>query len=269
MTHAVLEPLVLGFVQGVTEWLPISSEGAIVLVETLLFHRTESLSALIRYALFLHLGTALAVAIYFRRDVVQLLRAVARYAIADDSTKTVLRFLLVSTLISGVLGIAALKLLEGLETHIVLTGRLLTCGVGVLLLVTGWLQWTVRERQAKSVTALRSVDSLVLGVAQGLAILPGLSRSGLTISALLLRGFEDTVALRLSFLMSLPIVLGGNMLLNWRELAPSGPALLAMTVACITGLLMMHGLLVVARRVNLGPFVVGFGILMLLAAALP
>jgi undecaprenyl-diphosphatase len=104
---------------------------------------------------------------------------------------------------------------------------------------------------------------------QGFAALPGFSRSGLTISALLLRKFDETAALRLSFLMSLPIVLGGNVLLNLKDgFVLSAGAVFGLVFSFVFGIFTIHVLFRVARKINFAYFVLGFGVITLVAAFL-
>jgi undecaprenyl-diphosphatase len=98
-----------------------------------------------------------------------------------------------------------------------------------------------------------------------LAVLPGLSRSGLTISALLLRKFDNASALKLSFLMSLPVVLGGNIVLNFKYFTFSTELLLGLIFSFIFGLLTISLLLKIARKVNFGWFVLIFGVVMIIS----
>lgn len=113
------------------------------------------------------------------------------------------------------------------------------------------------------------LESLILGAAQGVAEwLPGLSRSGLTVAALLLRQFDDEVALKLSFLLSLPIVLAGNILLNSEYLYFNLSNLVALAASFIFGLLSIHWLLALARRINFGYFTLVFGLLVIASAFL-
>jgi len=108
-------------------------------------------------------------------------------------------------------------------------------------------------------------DGIILGIAQGFAALPGLSRSGLTVSALLLRKFDNALSLRLSFLMSLPIVLAGNILLNFNELTWSKGTFWSLLFSFLFGLLTIHFLLKIAKKINFGLFVLFFGILTILS----
>jgi undecaprenyl-diphosphatase len=103
----------------------------------------------------------------------------------------------------------------------------------------------------------------LLGIAQGFSSLPGLSRSGITISTLLLKKFDDTSALRLSFLMSLPVVLFGNLLLNYNEFYLSNTAIYGLLGSFVFGLLTIHALMSLSKRINFGWFVLVFAVLMM------
>jgi undecaprenyl-diphosphatase len=295
----MFEQIILGVIQGVTEWLPVSSEGVLVLTRIHLFG-DQSLTAVIQNALFLHLGTFLAALVYFRAEVWQLIKTALAYLcrpktlnhlLGDEGPKNKLlrsfqrgkgltnfqpgevykksreenqklfQFLLVSTLISSFLGFYLFKLMAKYEEMFSLTGKMITLAVGILLLLTGWLQLKSKEKGLKLVKDLGNADGVWLGLVQGLAALPGLSRSGLTVSTFLLRGFDKQQALRLSFLMSLPIVLAGNIFLNWAYFSLNSVMLWGLLASFVFGLITIHGLLGLARRVNFGYFVILFGIL--------
>jgi len=259
------EALLLGLIQGIAEWLPVSSEGIIVLVHTNLFGGQAGLTHLLEYALFLHAGTFLAALIYLWRDVWRILKSA--FSSSDVEARQLLKFLSISTLISGGIGFAFLRAISGLEGELVLPGRAITAAVGVLLLITGFLQRTAPQSGTREAAGLAWKDALVLGIVQGLAVLPGLSRSGLTISALLLRGMAKREALRVSFLMSLPIVLIGNLALNAKSCCITLASWVGLGVACVAGLATIRLLFYWARRVNFSAFVFGFGLLTLLVAA--
>lgn len=253
----MLEGIVLGTIQGVAEWLPVSSEGMITLAKIHLFQNT-GLEGIIKLALFLHLGTFLSALIYFRRDV---------GVVLQGQDKGVLKFLTISTVISGALGFLLLEGLLSFENQIELSGRILTGIIGLLLLVTAWLQLKRPRENQRPASEVGVRDSVILGLAQGLAVLPGLSRSGLTVSTLLLLKVREDEALRLSFLMSLPIVLAGNILLNFHSITHLTPtAMWGLLFSFIFGLATIHILMRVACRVNFGKFVGLFGILMILAS---
>jgi len=242
------EKLLLGAIQGITEWLPISSEGVLFLAKTRLLQSSDSPSLMMREILFLHLGTFFACLFYFRRQIFSL-------------EKKVFRFLFVSTFISGFLGLILFKIIEGVENQLSFTGKMITLTIGVLLVVTAGLQIKAKAEGFKKDQDLTAGDGILFGLVQGLAVLPGLSRSGLTISFLLLRKFEKTIALKLSFLASLPIVLLGNIFLNFKYFSLAGQSVWSSVVSFFFGVLTIDFLMKLAKKVNFGYFVLFFGLL--------
>ncbi len=260
----MIESFVLGAIQGITEWLPISSEGMIVLAKVNLFPESLEMADLISYALFLHLGTFFAALIYFKKEVAFLLKSSFRYRESAPEVKKQLNFYLLATLFSALVGGAFLFFLSQTE-KMGLTGKGITLLVGVMLWVTAFLQLKKKEKGKRSFVDLKAFDGLLLGLVQGLSIMPGLSRSGITVSALLLRKFEESRALKMSFIMSLPVVLGGNIALNLDKLNFSPEALTALLLSFLFGILTIHILLKIAGKLNFGLFVCFFGILIALS----
>ena len=257
----MLEVIILGIVQGIAEWLPVSSEGMIFLIKTNFFGGGDFID-IARLALFLHLGTFLAALVYFRKEVAVLLRSLINYNKAGENTKKILNFLIVSTLISGVLGLFLLKVFESMEAMIIDSTRFITLMIGVLLLITAFLQFKAKKGELeKDSSKIEKKDGIKLGIVQGFAALPGLSRSGLTVSALLLRKFNEETALKLSFLMSLPIVLGGNIILNLNNFSFNSSMLVGLVFSFVFGLITIDILLKFARKVNFTIFILMFAIL--------
>ncbi|MFH1612089.1 MAG: undecaprenyl-diphosphate phosphatase [bacterium] len=261
----MIEAIITGIIQGIAEWLPVSSEGVLVLVKVNFFG-ASSLSIILKEVLFLHLGTFLAALVYFRKDVVDLIKTIFNYKTANIETQKTFKFLIIATIISGLLGLVFLKLLTGLEAQLNVTGKFITLAVGGLLLITGYLQIRAkRQKGSRKISDIKNTDSVLLGVTQGFSALPGLSRSGLTVSALLLKKFDDISALKLSFLMSLPIVLVGNIILNWNKFILTGQSLVGLIFSFIFGIITIDLLLRLAKKVNFGWFVFIFGLLTILA----
>jgi len=260
-----IEAIVLGISQGVTEWIPISSEGVTVLLGVNFFDGITA-TELIRLSLYLHLGTFLAALFYFRQEVKALLKQLFAYRKNDSKTKAVLNFYLIATLVSGGLGYVIIRAVEGLEGLLGTTSTVVIVVLGVLLLITGAVQLAKRGGGARSVEDATLTDSLLAGIAQGLAVLPGLSRSGLTVSTFLLRDFDDSQSLRMSFILSLPIVLVGNVLLNTTNFVFTAELFIALALAFLVGLATIHGLLRFAKKIRFGYFVIIFGVLVLASA---
>ena len=259
----MFEQIILGTIQGIFEWLPVSSEGIIVLIEKNFFNNQAGIEEIIKYALFLHLGTFLAALIYFHKDVLNLIKALFRYKSADTKIQEILKFLIISSLIGGLFGFVLMKVFSGLEEQLELSARIITLIVGLLLLITGILQIKAKKLESREVKKIGNKDSILLGFVQTLTTLPGLSRSGLTVSALLLRKFDSAFALKLSFLMSLPIVLGGNIVLNLKDFTFSLEMMLGLIFSFVFGLLTISILLKIARKINFGYFVLIFGVVVI------
>lgn len=258
----IFQQIILGIVQGITEWIPISSSAALVLILSN-FYGVTNLHDLITTALFFHLGTFFAALIYFRRDVAKIFKTMFHYKIAAVKDKKTFIFLLISTILSGALGILFLIFLDSFEWDV--TGKVISFGVGILLLFTGILQLKIKPSGLKDEYDLKLSDSVLLGVAQGVSALPGISRSGITVSTLLLKKFKDTTALRLSFLMSLPIVLVANIILNYHDLIFTSNAFYGLVASFVFGTLTIHTLMKLSKKINFGWFVIIFAALMVVS----
>lgn len=204
----LLQAIVLGIVQGLTEFLPISSSGHLILFPFYMGWKING-SENIPFYVIVHVGTLVAVLAYFRRDVKLLLTAFYRSTverkIGDDPHRRLAWFLIIGTLPAGIIYIVLNKILkEALETPML---------VGIFLIITGFLL-VVSERIGKrgvSIRDMRMADAIFVGIAQGFAILPGISRSGSTIAAGLFRGLTREEAARFSFLLSIPVIIAGTL----------------------------------------------------------
>tara|TARA_Y100000294_G_C8514743_1_gene320334 strand:- start:358 stop:1167 length:810 start_codon:yes stop_codon:yes gene_type:complete len=262
------QQIILGIIQGITEWLPISSEGMLLLI-TSNFFGDINLDLFLRQALFLHLGTFFAALIYFRRDVMDLIKGVANYKSSDPETKRTLKFLFIATIISGIFGLAILNFIDLIKIEeIPLASASVNYLIGFLLLITGALQLKASSAGFRREYHLNNTDSIFLGFMQGLAVFPGLSRSGLTISSFLFRNIDETVALRLSFIMSLPIVLLANIMLNFRDFVFIKSMFFGFILSFIFGFLTIHLLMEFSRKVKFGYFAIFFGLLAILAGVI-
>lgn len=205
-----LDAILLGLVQGLTEFLPVSSSGHLVITRHLLDVNTGG----IIFEVVVHLGTALAVCVFMRRKILEVLAGLFRLAraiVSRSGAAGVIRsdpgarlglLVIVSAIPAGLMGLFLNNLVDRLF------GSALVVGVG--LIATGVLLRVSQRftRGEKDVRGVSWLDALVVGVAQGCAIVPGLSRSGTTVSASLLRGLTRETAAELSFLMSIPVILG-------------------------------------------------------------
>jgi len=190
-----IEELILAIVQAILEWLPVSSEGFLILISILFFNK--SAEEAFRMAIYFHLGTAISVLAKYWKTYLN--------AILHDFL--LLRLLILTTLATGVTAIPLYFFLK--KSFLLANGMVVTLFIGIALLVTGTLLKLGRLFQTNkySINKRKILDEIGLGVFQGFAILPGISRSGTTITYLLLRGYNKKDAFTISFLISLPAVI--------------------------------------------------------------
>ncbi len=251
--------ILLGLVQGFTEFLPVSSSGHLALVQMLLGSDAET-----DYMLFdvlLHFGTLLAVVIAFWKDIRQLLLEFFGWARAGFRLQGhPYRRFIVLLLLSIVPIFLVLPVKGYIEQAM---GSVLAVGVMLLLTATLLLLSEKANRGKKDEQTAKWTDALLVGVAQCLAVLPGLSRSGSTMVAGLLCGFSRDFAVRFAFIMSIPVILGANILEISEAIAqPSASSiplylyLIGMVVALLSGLAAIRMVRFVAKRGNFRPFAV-------------
>jgi undecaprenyl-diphosphatase len=262
--ESFVQSLVLGIVQGITEWLPVSSEGINTLIQLHFFEKP--LSEAIQISLWLHAGTLLAAILYFRKDIAALLRHVPQYTRelrsrqATEQSKLI-TFLIISTVLTGAIG--APLLLIGLKQENVPAGIVMAV-IGGFLIVTGLVQrYAPRFSGTRETTSVK--DAVIVGVVQAFAAFPGLSRSGLTISTLLFRGYDPQHAIRISFLMSIPVVLAAEVGLGLIDgVSFDVAAIVGLMAAFIFGILTIGALIKLAARIRFWKFCIVLGIVSLL-----
>jgi undecaprenyl-diphosphatase len=240
-----LQGFALGLVQGLTEFLPVSSSGHLVL-----FQRLFGLSGgVLSFDIAVHLATLVAVFAVFRKDIWQMIR---------HPTSKLTLLVIVGTIPTAIIGFALKKAVESLFE----SGR--TLGVefiatGIVLIVAESL--AKRRERAKGVEETSYLDAAVVGTAQGLAILPAVSRSGMTLAGALACGMEREFALKFSFVMSIPPILGAG-LLDAKDLADAGtglgipvlPLVLGVAAAAVSGYFAIRFMLKVFSKVSLKYF---------------
>ncbi|NMB25012.1 MAG: undecaprenyl-diphosphate phosphatase [Firmicutes bacterium] len=265
---SVGQAIVLGFFQGLTEFLPVSSSGHLVLLGQLFGLKEPDLT----FSVMVHFGTLIAVMIALRAEVALMLgglRPVTKASSPDQVRlgRRLILLVVVGTIPAAVMGLLAKDFIEGLFGSVAF--------VGIALLFTGSLLWWAEGRadHGRSLEQMVPKDALQIGLWQIVALAPGVSRSGTTISAGLFRGFSRADAARFSFLLSLPTI-AGAVVLEARGVftAVSGgtwvPLLVGTLTATITGFLAIQGLLQLVKRHSLRVFsyytwLVGFIVLIL------
>jgi undecaprenyl-diphosphatase len=236
--------IILGIIQGLTEFLPVSSSGHLVIFQSLL-----QVPFSLAFDTTVHLATALALIIYFWKDIVNLLNFRN-----DKANRTLLMVLLVATIVTGIIGISFKDYFESLFSSV--------SAVGFFLIVTG-IVIIIGEQLGKGQRKLLELnfwDALWLGLAQGCAIAPGLSRSGTTISAGLGRNLDRSLAARISFLLAVPTILGAA-LLQTKSILKAGtiglgfwPLALGFIAAFISGLITINFFMAWIRRTTIRYF---------------
>lgn len=193
---SIAEAIILAVVQGLTEWLPISSSGHLVILQQLLH-----IQASVAFDVMLHLGTLLAVVWFLREDISRILKAV----LSLDFSKKEARlgaYIIIGTLPVAIVGILFKSFLESLFSNLT--------AVGVALFINGTFLYLTRFTPLKK--TLNAIDALFIGIAQAVSIVPGISRSGSTISAALLAGIDRKTAYKFSFLLSILAILGASLI---------------------------------------------------------
>lgn len=254
----IIQALILGIVQGLTEFLPVSSSAHLVFVPYLI--GTESSLA---YDTLLHIGTLVAVVAYFWNDIVHMIksffsslidipRGQFRKGLHEDQFKKLAWFVIIGTIPAGLAGVLFKSNFESLFNNVL--------AVGFFLIITGFLLWgsEMVSRKISDKTSLKEMNvknSLIIGIAQAFAIAPGISRSGATISAGLFLGLERELAARYSFLLSIPAILGAA-LVQTKDITSvldisSAAAIAGFVAAIITGYLAIKLLLKLIKERNL------------------
>jgi undecaprenyl-diphosphatase len=244
---SILQAIILGIVQGLTEFLPVSSSAHLVIIPFIFGWEIPEQIAFI-FDVLVQLGTLLAVIVFFWRDLLIIFRSVfqgIRHKKPFETPAARLGWLIVlATLPAGILGLLLKDLVEEAFSSALMTG--------VFLLVTALLL-TVGEKFGKrfrSLDELTWIDALWVGCFQAISVFPGISRSGSTISGGMLKGFERPSAARFSFLMSIPVMLAAGLLAitdltsvtGFSSLIPS--LLVGFITAAIVGYLSIRWLLV-------------------------
>lgn len=235
----------LGFIQGIFEWLPISSEGVVALVSQFLIKEINPLEV----AIFLHLGTLFAVLIYFRKDWLEV------FSFRD---KPLFRFLIIATLVSLAVGYPLYNLISDLAVG------------SSLLLITGFgLLFTAYFHRSKKTSEMSFRKlALITGLLQGLAVIPGLSRSGATIFGLSLGKFNPKEILRVSYMMSAPVTLAGAGLVFFKNPSFVADGWPALVLSFLVGIISLGFLIKLASKIDFFKFALIFATLCFMGAGI-
>lgn len=244
---STIQAILLGIVQGLTEFIPVSSSGHLLLTHNLLGTLENSLA----FDVVLHVGTLIALIVYFRKDLWELFRN----TFADNKEGRLARLLLVATVPAALAGLLFKDFIDdSLRNLTVVVTGLGVVGV-IMLLVDRFAQ--AQQGDNQEITKRQGV---LIGIGQVLALMPGVSRSGASITTGLVVGLKRKQATRFAFLLAIPITIGAIVGMLWFEgasLAGEGFALYAgMFAAFLSGLFAIKFLLAVIGRVGLKPFAI-------------
>jgi len=252
---SIVDSVVLGLVQGLTEFLPISSSGHLVFLRALLGFEGQGIA----FEVFVHFGTGLAIITVFWGQICRLVAAAFRGIIGpgdissklkEDEHTRLVALIVIGSVPAAILGIS----LEDKIEQAFLNPPL----VAVMLLLTGVVLWPTRYVKSAG-RRVNYKDSILIGIAQAIAIIPGISRSGLTIAAGLYRNVDRSRAAEFSFLLALPAILGATFL-NARKLLSNSsptavlPLVVGTVVAYVSGYVAIRLLLGIVRRGRLDRF---------------
>lgn len=244
--------LLIGSVQGLLEWLPLSSSGqTTILMVNFMGIRPE---AAISFGLAIHIGTACAVFARYPKPLVRVL----------DITKPTekKKFYWAATILSLAIALPVLYLLESTFDSNLWTGVTITLFIGLALIFTGLVLRKRPKNSFRKIREGRAADYLLVGLAQGFAVLPGISRSGMTLSALLTRKFSEVEALTFSFLLSVPVSLAAfAYFFVFGDMGTISVFLIGIAAfaSFVFGYLSMGALLKFAKGVNFSTFCIFFG----------
>lgn len=209
-----LDAIILGIIQGLTEFLPVSSSGHLVLAEALLGVKEPGVS----FEILVHLGTLLAVLIYFRNRIGRMIMSLFNSELKAE--RRWILFIIIGTIPAGLVGVTLEDFFDRAFSNPILAATMLIV-TGLILLSTRFVK--------KGERSLNSPNSFLIGIGQAMAIMPGISRSGTTISAGLLLGVKPSEAAEFSFLLSIPAI-GGAVVLKSGDLMQLQSALVGQYV---------------------------------------
>ena len=250
----IIQAIILGIVQGLTEFLPVSSSAHLVLVPYLIGVTYPNPATAVAFDTLLHLGTLVAVIGYFIKDIIKIIiglissivdifRGEFKNGLNEDPFKRLAWLVIIGTIPAAVVGLLFEKQFDALFSNV--------AAVGFFLLITGFLLWGServdsgrKEVKGKEVKDVTFKNAIVIGIFQAFAIAPGISRSGATISAGLFSGLNRELAARYSFLLSVLAILGAAAV----QVKDIGAGLETNTAALIAGFLaaLIFGYLAIA-----------------------
>ena len=267
----IIQAIILGLVQGIAAWIPVSSKTQVILVGKYFFNL--DFQAALSFALLVHVGDLLATFYLFRKEILGFLHI--RPSISDvkemekaDPEQNLFWFVIISVFFSGIVGLPLYLLTK--KGFSDLPGTLFLAVVGGTLVLLGIIMWgssrnaSNKQRDPELKKRITFTDTVITGCAQGLAVMPGISRSGITESTLLLRGYTPHEAIRLSFFMSIPMISLSIMTFFLLEGFGSITLMIAIAGICaafVASFAMMNFMLMITEKVKFYYFNIAIGLL--------
>ena len=228
----LIEAVILAVIQGLTEWLPVSSSGHLVIAQNFL-----GLNPPLIFDVMLHFGTLIVVLAVFRNDILKILKALVKRNFNSQEGKFALH-IIVGSIPIAIIGVTFYSFIKSLFSNLL--------AAGVALLVTGCVLFISEKRLGTK--KMNTLDSLLVGLAQAIAIIPGISRSGLTISTGLLRKIDKATAFRFSFLLSVPAIIGAT-IIEVKDLVVGNVDVLPVAVGVIVSMLVGYASLKLLQKI--------------------
>ncbi|MBL7051594.1 MAG: undecaprenyl-diphosphate phosphatase [Nanoarchaeota archaeon] len=216
----LLDIILLSLIQGLTEWLPISSSGHLVLAQELL-----NIQVPIYYDILLHFATLIVIFLVFYKDIYKIIKELLKLNFKNEYAKLGI-YIIIASIPTAIIGFTFKDTFLSFYTNI--------NAVAISLIITGLLILSTKLFHGKR--KLTTLDSIFIGIAQGLAIIPGISRSGSTISTSLILGIRKELAIKFSFLLAIPAILGAT-ILEYTPTSINFEILLGILITIIAGYL--------------------------------
>ena len=251
-----IQAIFLALIQGITEFLPISSSAHLALVPLLTSWPDQGLA----FDCVVHLGSLTAVVFYFRSDLARMASGftvtLKQRSISADRDGYMAWLIGFATIPVGLFGLTSKDMIEN-------DFRSLTV-IGTTSIIFGLLLWLAdtEDKNSKTESSWNLRDVMIIGVAQAIALIPGTSRSGITMTAALMMGYNRETAARFSFLLSIPVIIlaGGIKIRDWIEQPDQAAGLLELLIgyglSAISAYLCIHYFLKYLQRIGMGPFVI-------------
>lgn len=225
------QSIVLGIIQGITEWLPVSSSGHLVLAQKLM-----NLDVPVAFDVFLHFASLLVLLLFFWRDIIKILASLIKLDKKSQYFKLAI-LVIIGNLFTALIVFPLQNIFEKAFFNLF--------AVGIFFLITGILLFFSESNKKQKEISTKS--AIIIGIAQGIAFLPGISRSGATIAAALLLGIKKDSAFKFSFLLAIPAIAGAT-LLKMKDIAIPAIAPLNISAAFLTAFVLGFASLLILKK---------------------